>query len=221
MLWPQCFSDVTGYPLKKVSSLHLAPSQIQCCFTAPWICCCSFRTSPSTPLQGTSGPCCARSCRSTWHIPVPREGAWQPISTTPSASPTPRFWSPLPRSSGPSSPRWVPGTFPGGCSWELWQFTPVRQGWELQHGPSWAGVAHLCTQVQVGHSESELILVHWVSPKTFQAEYMAWKAKGHPAISSWLLRVLTTPGPCFSSLFALLQWQVSRAAWGCGVNKNF
>lgn len=35
-----------------------------------------------------------------------------------------------------------------------------------------------------------------------QAEYMAWKAKGHPAISSWLLRVLTTPGPCFSSFFA-------------------
>lgn len=149
-------------PLKKVSSLHLAPSQTQYCFTTSLNVCCSSRGSPSTPLQGASGPCCASSCRGTWHIPVPQVGAWQPTSSTPSASPTHLFWSPLPRSSGPSSPRWVPGTFPGGCSWELWQFRHISQGLELQRGPLWAGVAHLCAQVPAGHSEDEWILVYGV-----------------------------------------------------------
>lgn len=116
------------YPLKKVLSLHLNHPKYNVASQLPWMFCCSFRTSPNAPLQATSGPCCARSCRGSWHTPVPREGAWQPISTTPFASPTPHFWSRLPRSSGPSSPRWVPGTFPGACSWELWQFTRIRQG---------------------------------------------------------------------------------------------
>lgn len=115
------------YPLKKASSLHLEPSKYTVALQLPWMFCCSFRTSPSTPLQGISGRCCARSCRGTWHIPVPAEGAWQPISTTPSASLTRPFWIHSPRSSGASSPRWVPGTFPGDCSWELWQFTHIRQ----------------------------------------------------------------------------------------------